>query len=681
MIPDMTPPPALRVDLNSDGARGDVRTPGWENWAPKAGTSATQTFGKLTVTLRAQDGFSVGWWKAGYDTGATLTSDGVMVKGAGKLELAFSGLTPGKHTLVTYHNRLESEPAGQLRLGDLAVIPTVRTLDDQDAATGFVTLVADRDGKATVTLEGTNLILNGFALDAENPQRQPKKPFPVNGDEHAPENPTLRWTPAEGAVKQTLLVGTSPTNLKPVREDARQLAASSERFSTTRFWRVDTTFADGKTVKGQVWSYKTRHLAFPGAEGYGRFAIGGRGGRVYEVTNLDDSGPGSLREAVEASGPRTVVFRTGGTITLKSRLIIRNPYLTVAGETAPGDGICIRGASFGNLGTHDTIIRYVRVRVGDESGKTYDGMGFAGSDHCIIDHCSISWTIDESVSSRGAQNVTLQRCLISEALNMSVHDHYVGTGKGHSFAASISGKIGSFHHNLLTHCAGRNFSLAGGLTQGGKFAGYLDIRNNVVYNWQHRTNDGGVKALNLVNNYYLPGPATKVFHLLKPDSGSPTDPQQYFVAGNTLVGYPDANTVAMPPECRLSAPFCDSFVTTQSAEDAFANVLADVGCRLPRYDSVDTRALNDVKSRSTSYKGSKTGFPGIIDSQSDVGGWPTLAAGEPPQDTDHDGIPDRWEQAHKLNPRRASDASQESGDGYSWLEKYLHSLTKLLQGT
>lgn len=669
MIPDMTPPPALRVDLNSDGARSDVRTPGWENWAPKAGTSATQTFGKLTVTLRARDGFSVAWWKAGYDTGATLASDGVFLKGMGRLELVFTGLKPGKHTLVTYHNRLESEPAGQLVIAGKPVVPSVRTQDDADAATGFVEVVASASGEAIVVLEGTNLVLNGFVLDAENPQRQPKKPFPANGDEHAPENPTLHWAPASGAVTQTMYLGTTPKDLKRFWLPPRPGLSRGKWY-----WRVDTKFADGKTVQGPVWSFKVRHLAFPGAEGYGRFAIGGRGGRVYEVTNLDDSGPGSLRAAVEASGPRTVVFRTGGTITLKSRLIIRNPYLTVAGETAPGDGICIKGASFGNLGTHDTIIRYVRVRVGDESGKTYDGMGFAGSDHCIIDHCSISWTIDEAVSSRGAQNVTLQRCLISEALNMSVHDHYVGTGKGHSFAASISGKIGSFHHNLLTHCAGRNFSLAGGLTGGGKFAGYLDIRNNVVYNWQHRTNDGGVKALNLVNNYYLPGPATKVFHLLKPDSGSPTDPQQYFVAGNTLVGYPDANTIAMPPECRLSAPFCDSFVATQSAEDAFANVLADVGCRLPRYDSVDTRALNDVKSRSTSYKGSKTGFPGIIDSQSDVGGWPVLETGTPPKDSDHDGIPDAWEQAHRLDPRRATDAGQDSGDGFSWLEKYLHSL-------
>ncbi|WP_395089342.1 polysaccharide lyase family 1 protein [Armatimonas sp.] len=664
------------MDLNSDGARGDVRTPEWENWAPKEGTSASQTFGKVTVTLRSVGGtFGVGWWKAGYDSNATLASDGVISKGMGKLELVFAGLTPGKHTLVTFHNRLESEPPRQLTVGGVSVTPTVRTESDADAATGFVTFVASPSGEATIALEGTNLVLNGFALDGENPKQQAKKPLPIHNDEHVAEGSTLRWTPAQGATQHTVYLGTRPDSLKKVATlpgTATQLTPKNLNTSATYYWRVDETLAGGRVVPGNLWRFRLRHLAFPGAEGYGRFARGGRGGRVLEVTNLNDSGPGSLREAVEAVGPRTVVFRVGGTIKLKDRLVIKNPYLTVAGQTAPGDGICIRGATFGNLGTHDTVIRYVRVRVGDESGKTYDGMGFAGSDHCIIDHCSISWTIDESVSSRGASNVTFQHNLVAEALNMSVHDHYIGTGKGHSFAASISGNIGSFHHNLLAHCAGRNFSLAGGLTKGGKYAGYLDIRNNVIYNWQHRTNDGGVKALNLINNYYLPGPASKIFTLLKPDTGSALDPQQYFVAGNTLVGYPDANTIPMPAYAQLAAPFCDSFVATQSAEEAFASILADVGCNRPRHDSVDTRILRDVKSRSTTYKGSKTGIPGVIDSQSDVGGWPELKSAPAPLDTDHDGIPDEWERAHKLNPKDPKDGAKYTEDGYTWLEKYLN---------
>jgi len=209
-----------------------------------------------------------------------------------------------------------------------------------------------------------------------------------------------------------------------------------------------------------------KSLAFPTAEGYGRFAQGGRGGRVLHVINLNDSGPGSLRAAVETDGPRTVVFDVSGLITLESRLIIRktNSELTIAGQTAPGKGICLRKYNMGMLGATNVIVRYIRVRPGNLSGMTLDGMGMASSDQCIIDHCSISWTLDESFSSRGGRNITLQRTLISEALNEAGHKKYP-PGTQHGYAASIGGDIGSFHHNLLAHCAGRNWSLAGGLSK------------------------------------------------------------------------------------------------------------------------------------------------------------------------------------------------------------------------
>jgi hypothetical protein len=226
---------------------------------------------------------------------------------------------------------------------------------------------------------------------------------------------------------------------------------------------VDEVHSSG-VVAGEVWRVRVWHLAFPEAEGYGRFAIGGRGGKEYEVTSLNDAGPGSLREAVEASGPRTVVFRVGGLIALKSKLVVRNPYLTVAGQTAPGDGICVTNYTFGCLETHDVVIRHVRIRLGGESGATQDGCGARGCEHVIFDHCSICWSIDEGFSSREGRNLTVQRCLISEALRLAGHAKYVGTGKGHSFAGSISGNVGSFHPNLLAHCTGRNWSLAGGST-------------------------------------------------------------------------------------------------------------------------------------------------------------------------------------------------------------------------
>src|SRR5262245_54412031 len=256
-----------------------------------------------------------------------------------------------------------------------------------------------------------------------------------------------------------------------------------------------------------------RMLAFPTAEGYGRFAAGGRGGRVIEVTNLNDSGPGSLRAAVEASGPRTVVFNVSGLITLESRLIIRstNSDLTIAGQTSPGKGICVRKYNVGMLGAHDVVVRYLRVRPGNISGTTLDGMGMASSDNCIIDHCSISWTIDEAFSSRGAKNITLQRTLISESLNPT----------GHGFAGSIGGDVGSFHHSLLANNAGRNWSLAGAVDTMNRHAGRLDVRNMVVYNWGHRTTDGGAREVNFVNNYYKPGPASDIKVYLRPQFEHP----------------------------------------------------------------------------------------------------------------------------------------------------------------
>jgi hypothetical protein len=542
-------------------------------------------------------------------------------------------------------------------------------------------------------------VINAFEIGADlsDPKGRAIKPTPAHLDEHAAENPVLQWTGAKSATGHDVYFGTTREAVEKATTDSPEFkgAQKDATFATkdlnsfdTYFWRVDEKSGD-KTTRGDVWSFRIGHLAFPGAEGYGRLARGGRGGRVIEVTNLSDSGPGSLREAVEAEGPRTVVFRVGGTINLKDRLVIKNPYITVAGQTAPGDGIAVRGATFGCSGVHDVIIRYVRIRIGDEGGKTFDGSGMGGgTDHAIMDHCSIAWSIDEGFSSRMGRNITLQRTIIAEPMNQSVHNHYVGTGKGHGFAGSISGEIGSFHHNLLANCAGRNWSLAGGLTGGGKFAGYLDIRNNVVYNWHHRTNDGGVRKLNLVGNYYIPGPASKVFHLLKAimEMKLPDDVQQYYVADNRMEGRPqyDADNwknggvigeYQQFPDMVLTKPFCPSYITEQSAKDAYESVMADVGANYPKLDAIDARTIKDVLRRGFSYKGSKTGLPGIPDSVKDVGGYKDLKAGEAPADRDHDGMPDAYEQANHLNPDDATDGNKDAvGDGYTNLERYLNAI-------
>ncbi len=437
-----------------------------------------------------------------------------------------------------------------------------------------------------------------------------------------------------------------------------------------------------------------RQLAFPSAEGYGRFAQGGRGGRVIAVTNLDDSGPGSLRAAVEAEGPRTVVFEVSGRIELKSKLVVRaaNSQLTVAGQTAPGLGICISNYNFGVLGARDVIIRYIRVRPGNTSGTTLDGMGLASADNAIIDHCSISWTLDEAFSSRGAKNITLQRTLISEALNAAGHKKYP-PGTEHGYAASIGGDTGSFHHNLLAHCAGRNWSLAGGLdkAKGHTYAGRLDIRNNVVYNWKSRTTDGGAHEVNFVNNFYKPGPASKYFVALKAQYGGFPGTQRYYVAGNVMPGHfgvddqEKARTATTERGGKLptdyspwvDAPFFESHVRTQTAEQAYADVLANVGCNFPALDPHDQRILAETRAGTTTYQGSTTGLPGLPDSQADVGGWDEYPVVHRPADwdTDRDGMPDAWEKSHGLDAANPADGSADrNGDGYTNLEDYLNSL-------
>ncbi|MFT3780594.1 MAG: hypothetical protein QM790_01175 [Nibricoccus sp.] len=718
---------SLTVDINPATDRKDVLTEGYANWSVQEGTQVSKKFGEITVTLRpgrsGGNGLVPFMWKGGYDTGATVASDGVTVKDGdknGSLEVVLSGLSAGRHALLTWHNTVAAKKISSFKVFvDGAekihqVQPTSRVENDEDAASTYVEFDAQQGRDVVIAFvpdgsgEINNIVLNGFALDVTNPDLQARRPFPANGDQHASENVILRWRPAKNATAHRVYFGASAeavANATPESPECRGLFAQAS-FDTAEvapncmqdwFWRVDEIDAAKNVTKGDVWMFRPRHLAFPGAEGYGRFAIGGRGGRVIEVTNLNDSGPGSLREAVEAEGPRTVVFRVGGVINLKSKIVIRNPYITIAGQTAPGDGIAVHGYTLGCYGVHDVIIRYMRIRIGDRSGETMDGSGMgASTDHAIMDHCSIAWSIDEGFSSRGGKNFTLQRSIVAEALNMSVHSHYVGTGKGHSFAGSISGDVGSFHHNLIANCAGRNWSLAGGLDRRGLFSGWLDIRNNVVYNWSHRTNDGGVKALNLVGNYYIPGSASKVFHLLEPDFGTAKDPQQYFVDANKMEGKPqyDADNwskggvvlqekplreLKMSPEqvlqlIRLQKPFCEPYVTTQPAEQAYQSVVANVGANYPKYDSVDERVINDVRKRGFTVRGSKTGLPGIIDSQRDVGGYPQMKGGDAPPDSDHDGIPDAWETKHGLDPKNATDAAQVGAGGYTQLENYLNEI-------
>ncbi len=713
----------IRVDISADFRRNDTGAPYWIEWQVPNGRSTKRKFENVTVTLRQGDvnapALEGQWYKVGLASGALLACDGVFVP-AGAIEIVLDGLTPGPHTLVTYHNSLWNDPAasyiisvnGKTAVNDLS--PSSQVLDDQDMACAFVDFEAKAGEPVVVRITsvgaGTRnrVILNGFEIDAQNPGRQASRPIPAHGDFHADGDSgkvALHWSAAKDAVKHrvylacdrdpeksaaALAMAEPSSSLLINTVDSPQCTADIKDSDSLMYytWRVDEVYADGSVTPGELWTFRVRHLAFPTAEGYGRFAIGGRGGRVYHVTNLNDSGPGSLREAVEADGPRTVVFDVGGLISLKRKLVFRNSFLTVAGQTAPGKGICIRNYTFGGLGAEETIIRHVRLRLGDLARYTMDGMGLAASDYCIIDHCSISWTQDEAFSSRSARNITLQRCLISEALNIAGHAAYA-PGKQHGYAASIGGDVGSFHHNLLAHCAGRNWSLAGGLDKAGRHTGRLDIRNNVVYNWGHRTTDGGARLVNFVNNYYKPGPASTVFHVLMPERNNIAGfgPQDYFVAGNIMEGRygPDEILagVVEPREEPLSnfikdKPFFESHVTTHPAEDVYEIVLADVGCNVPTLDDHDKRVIEEVRKGTTTYKGSKSGLPGLPDTQTDVGGWEDYPEIHRPDgwDTDGDGMPNQWEKQNGLNPDDPADgATDKDGDGYTNLEEYLNSLT------
>jgi cellulose-binding protein len=712
----------LRVDINSE-ERADMRTVGWENWQPSGG-DMSQSFSDVTVTLCAGGNggsVSLSGNKRLVVHGVTVGADGAVATGGNPavMEVRLEGLAPGPHTFVGYHHALGGADGiyavstGNRKVEGIKTSQEPRHNDE--VGTSFIEFEAKAGQPVVIRIaaaSGDRVLLNGFAIDVTDPRKKALKPMPADYERHTDGDDgkmKLTWTPSGSVVNHHVYMvfdrdpGAAERKLTAATKDSEGFLASvkGDSYSTTIVannsllhyaWRVDSVDAKGKVTCGDVWHFRVRHLAFPTAEGYGRFAIGGRGGRVMHVTNLNDSGPGSLREAVEATGPRTVVFDVSGLISLKSKLVFRgkNEFLTIAGQTAPGKGICIRNYTFGGLGACDTVVRFIRLRLGNLTGKTMDGMGLASSDHCIVDHCSISWTIDEAFSSRGAKNITFQRNLISEALNIAGHKKY-GAGSAHGYAGSISGNVGSFHHSLLAHNAGRNWSLAGAIDQANRHAGRLDIRNMVVYNWSHRTTDGGAMQVNFVNNYYKPGPASKVKTYLNPQfENSAFGPQQYYVEGNIMEGVagPEGPTGMFrgmnvrgqqDAPVTVPEPFFEHHVKTHTAKEAFENVLADVGCNVPRLDDHDKRVIEETRAGTTTYKGSKSGLPGLPDTQEDVGGWEDYPEIRRPAswDTDGDGMPDKWEIEKALNTNDPADgAADPDGDGYTNLEDYLNWLAE-----
>jgi len=421
---------------------------------------------------------------------------------------------------------------------------------------------------------------------------------------------------------------------------------------------------------------------FPGAEGFGTDTPAGRGGRVIEVTTLADDGPGSLRAALDVPEPRMIVFRVGGTIELEKQLFVAHPFVTVAGQTAPGGGICLKNAGL-VIQTHDVLVRHIRIRPGNKGNvepDTNDAVEILGqrgdpdgAHHVVLDHISASWSEDETISTwYGAHDVTICYSIISEALNRSRHrkqTHSAGVLIGDSsYNVSV-------HHCLMAHNDFRNPLIIEGGTH--------DIVNNVMYNWgvlcaevvDYESNS----FLNFVGNTFIAGPSTKtgpyeiligqekgVPHIYVKDNIGPRRPDAS-LGDWSVVKYGWDSDQSAPESYRSHSPFAVPPVTTSEPYDAFEEVLGSAGAILPVRDSVDERIIAEVKN----------GTGRIIDSPDDVGGYPQLAGGTPPDDLDHDGMPDAWEKQEGLDLNDPTDSTDDrDGDGYTNIEEYLHSLSK-----
>ena len=464
-----------------------------------------------------------------------------------------------------------------------------------------------------------------------------------------------------------------------------------------------------------------KQLAFPGAEGFGRFTTGGRGGKVYHVTTLEDNGKtslvGSLRWANAQSGPRTIVFDVSGTIMLKSGLRI-SKNTTLAGQTAPGDGICI--ANYPVTLDENVIVRYVRFRLGNEALKDNpsahegDGLGAMDRKNIIVDHCSVSWSVDECLSVYGSTDITVQWCISSQSLVAAGHS------KGnHGYGGNWGGSGASYHHNLIAHHISRTPRL--GPRPGTQTDERMDMRNNVIYNWSGNGCYGGEGMnVNIVNNYYKPGPGTLqggtgiqqriagIGIRTTSYTGHGTSPNQwdvmwhvwgkFYVDGNVnplhsvvtndnwtygiynQIRQQDVDNTfdqAVKDSMRLNAPIHFLATTTHTAEKAYEQVLKYAGASLHR-DALDEILISDALNGEATFTGSGNRL-GFINSQEDVKSkiptlWPELNQTQAPQDTDGDGMPDEWEDQHGLNKNNKSDGNAKGQGGYTNLEIYLNSL-------
>lgn len=762
----------IKIDFNAGTGNKSYNCDGYTDWCLESeinsGGSQSKTIDGVKITIshgaNTDAGIIYRTWnstnlKAGKDY---LINDGLTGKAAdgsylktGKMsiKLSLTGLEPGTHSIQAFHNYPENLggvtnpvlPTINVSLGDNVVLSDIsQTFQAETLAESTSTYVKFEVTSKTEVIEITyytaadsnveyarnNFFINGIVIDGSDIDNIAQNPTPANLDWHVADNngtATLSWdTPKNGVDNYIVYFDTD-------KESVTNGSASSQTITATSltktglsplnryYWRVDVV-RDGVTYKGDVWGFQPRRLAFPGADGAGKYAVGGRGyngnGDVYHVTNLNDSGAGSLRYGIEsATGPRTIVFDVAGVISLTSDLKCNKPNITVAGQTAPGIGILLRDDSY-SADSEDGITRFMRFRFGHgddwkpESGVGNSNVGNAAgiqTDYHIMDHCLLAWGSDETFASRGAKNITFQHSLIGESLNQNGHDKYYDTDPKvqHGYAATIGGETGSYHHNLLAHNEGRNWSMSGGLL-GNEFAGKMNIYNNVVYNWHGRTNDGGTHNGNFVNNYYKmmstgvnDGTRQELFEATHEDNYQGS--QEYYVAGNirrnkdgsetvdkegvTYVsvidkdlkegdaGYPTYDTFASKPYDCWNVE-SKSVSEIESAQSAFKNVLSDVGCNFQQLDNNEKRLIQETLEGTYSKTGSRSGLKGHIDKEGDSEGWNGLGMVEATRpanwDADGDGIPAWFETAMGWSDAAANNNECSNKDYYTNLEEYLN---------
>lgn len=437
-------------------------------------------------------------------------------------------------------------------------------------------------------------------------------------------------------------------------------------------------------------------IAFPGAEGFGKYTSGGRGGKVFVVSNLNDDGQGSFREAAEKKEPRIIVFAVSGTIHLQTKLSIKG-NATIAGQTAPGDGICIADQPV-SLGGDNIIMRYMRIRMGDkyQRGGMVHGNGFDDAfggtrkKHIIIDHCSFSWSTDEVFSVYAGDSTTLQWNLIAEPLNYSYHFE---TGENdyqhHGYGGIWGGAHTTAHHNVFAHCKSRTPRFDGIRNAATEF---VDFRNNIIYNWGNNNvyaGEGG--NYNIVNNYYKYGPETskKVkFQVLNPNNKLPQIPfGKFYVAGNYVDGSPEVTnnnhlgvimgndgTEADKKAALISSPHAAIPLAEQPATDAYEAALKFAGASFKR-DTMDTRIMEEIKNRTGNFKDVQGGYAHGTAYELTTNAWPSLQSSPVLLDTDKDGMPDAWEKQKGLDPADSKDAAlNKLHPHFTNIEVYINSL-------